>query len=75
MVNPVEDSYSKTLNYWKIIRKTQKSNSLLKTKSILKLKYKLSGVRFHLACQGGGNSLLCPPSVTSLAMIYCIHIQ
>jgi len=36
MVNPVVDGYIKTLNFWKIIRKTQKSNSLLKTKSILK---------------------------------------
>jgi len=51
VVNPVVDGYTKTLNYWKTIRKTQKSNSLLKTKSILKLKYKLSGVRIsHLAC-------------------------
>jgi len=36
MVNPVVDGYTKTLNFWKIIRKRQKSNSLLKIKSILK---------------------------------------
>ena len=50
-----------------------KSNNLLKTKRMLKPKYE--GDRFlHLACQGG-NSPLCPTSVTPLAMIYCIYIQ
>jgi len=40
MVNPDVDSYAKTLNHRKIIRKTQK-NKLLKTKRILKPKYHL----------------------------------
>jgi len=39
MVNPDVDSYAKTLNHRKIIRKTQKNNNLLKTKRILKSKY------------------------------------
>jgi len=33
----------KTLNHRKIIRKMQKNNNLLKTKTMLKPKYKLSG--------------------------------
>jgi len=40
MVNLDVDSYAKTLNHRKIIRKTQKSN-VLKTKQILKPKYHL----------------------------------
>jgi len=44
------DSYSKTLNHQKILRKTQINN-----KKIPKLKYKRSGVPFlRLAYQGGG---------------------
>jgi len=38
IVNPDVDSCAKTLNHWKIFRKTQKNN-LLKTKWILKPKY------------------------------------
>jgi len=41
MVNPDVDSYAKTLNHRKIIRKTQRNNNLLKTKRILKPKYHL----------------------------------
>jgi len=40
-VNPDVDSYTKTLNHQQILRKTQKK--ILKTKRILKLKYKPSG--------------------------------
>jgi len=40
MVNLDVDSYAKTLNHRKIIRKTQKNNAL-KTKRILKPKYHL----------------------------------
>jgi len=50
MLNPGVDGYTKTLNYRKIIRKTQ-NNNLMKTKTIQKLKYKL-------AFQGGRPSLL-----------------
>jgi len=53
MVHPDVDGYSKTPNHRKILKKTHKNN-LLKTKRILKPKYKLSGGRFlHLACHGG----------------------
>jgi len=41
-VNPGVDSYTKTLNHRKILRKTQKT-TLLKNKKILKPKYELSG--------------------------------
>ena len=54
MVNLDVDGYTKTLNHRKIIWKMQ-NNNLLKAKTILKPKYKLSGSRFsHLACQEGG---------------------
>jgi len=43
MVNPDVDGYAKTLNHQKILRKTKKMKNLLKTKRILKPKYKLSG--------------------------------
>jgi len=39
MVNQVVDGYTKTLNHRKILQKCKKKN-LLKTKRILKLKYK-----------------------------------
>ena len=32
MVNADVDGYTKTLNHWKILRKMQKNNNLLKTK-------------------------------------------
>jgi len=52
-VDPDVDGYTKTLNHRKIIRNTQKNDNLLKTKTTLKQKYKLSGVRAsHLPCQG-----------------------
>jgi len=52
MVNSDVDSYAKTLNHRKIIRKTQKNNNQLKTKGILTPKYHLMAVRFsHLECQ------------------------
>ena len=43
IVNPDVDSKTKTLNHRKIIRKTHKNNNLLKTKGMLKPKYKLDG--------------------------------
>jgi len=72
MINPDVDSYAKTLNHRKIIWKTQKkqlTENQRNTKTEISLKV---AVRFsHLDCQGGV-SLLCLPSVTSLAMIYFI---
>ena len=73
MVNPDVDGYSTTLNHLKILRKTQKIDSLLKkmqkinsNKGILKPKYKLSWSQMlYLTCQGG-DSPIWPPSVTSL---------
>jgi len=51
MVNPDEDCFTKSLHNRKVLRKIQKNNPL-KTKRILKPKFKLSGVQFlHLACQ------------------------
>jgi len=41
MLNLDVDVYTKTQNNRKTIRKMQKKNNLLKTKTILKLKYKL----------------------------------
>jgi len=74
MVNLDMDGYTKTLNHRKIIRKVQKNNNLLKTKTILKPKYKLNGARFsHLACQEGENRPSAP--CQSPAMICCIYIQ
>jgi len=53
MVIPNVDDYTKIINHRKILRKTQKNN-LLKSKRILKPKYKLSGAKLlHLACQEG----------------------
>jgi len=52
------DGYTKTLNNWKILWNMQKK--LLKTKSILKLMYKLSGgpsFTFTVACSGDNSSL------------------
>jgi len=46
MVNPDVDGYTKTLNHGKILQKVQKIKNLLKTKRILKPKYKLSGGPF-----------------------------
>jgi len=42
-VNPDVDGCKKALHIWKILRKAQKNNNLMKTKRILKPKYKLSG--------------------------------
>jgi len=43
MVNPDVDSYAKTINHRKIIRKTQKTTNYCKPKKILKPKYHLGG--------------------------------
>jgi len=54
IVNPDVDAHTKTLNNRKIVRKMHKNTNLVKTKRILKPKYKLVGVRFSLlACQRG----------------------
>jgi len=66
MVNPDVDGQTKTLNHRKIIRKTHKNNKVLKTKRMLKQKYKF---RWDWLLH---YSPLYPPSVTPLAMIYCI---
>jgi len=63
----------KILNHRKIIRKTDKNNNVLKTKRMLKPKYKLSGGRYlGLACQGG-NSPLCPFSHATGYDILYLH--
>jgi len=67
LVNPDVDGHSKTLNHRKILRKTQENNDLLKTKRIVKPRYKLSGAWFlHLACQGGRFAPLHLRSVTPM---------
>jgi len=43
MVNLDVGGCTKTINHRNIIRNMQKNNNLLKTKTILKPKYKLSG--------------------------------
>jgi len=48
MVNPVVHGYTKILNHWKIFRKLQKKQQPTENQKILKPKYKLSGVRFHI---------------------------
>jgi len=40
-----------------------------------KPKYKLVGDQFFTFSLPGGNSPLCPTSVTPLAMIYCVYMQ
>jgi len=60
MANTDVDDYTKTLNYPKILQKTQKTNNYRKpilteeNKYLLKnLKYKLSGDRYlYLVCEG-----------------------
>jgi len=74
-VNPEVNGQTKTLNHRKIIRKTYKNNNLLKTKRMLKPKYKLSGRPVFTFSLPGENFPTLPPSVTPLAMIYCIYIQ
>jgi len=39
MANPAVDGYTKTLNHWKTLRKTQKNNNLLTSKRIPKPQY------------------------------------
>jgi len=61
-VNPNVDGYTKTLNDREIHRKTQKYSNLLKTKRMLKSKYRLNKARlFHLAYQEGGRFAPLPP--------------
>jgi len=42
---------------------------------MLKPKYKLSGRPVFTFSLPGVDSPLCPPSVTPLAMVYCIYMQ
>jgi len=75
MMNPDVDSYAKTLNHRRIIRKTQKqqpTENQTNTKTEISLKV---AVRFSLLDFQGGISPLCLQSVTSLATIYCVCIQ
>jgi len=76
-VNLDVDGYTKTLNHRKIIPKIQKNNNLLKTKTILKPKYKLSGGSVYtFSLPRWGNSALFPLSVTSPAYdILYLHIM
>jgi len=66
MVNPDVDGYTQTLNHRKILRKTQKNN-LLKTKIILKPKYKVGGGPVFTPSLPGAIRLS-SPSVTPLLM-------
>jgi len=75
MVNTDMDAKTKILSHRKIIRKAQKNNNLLKTKRMLKPKYKVGDRFLQLACQGSNSPPLCHPSVTPLGVIYCIYIQ
>jgi len=59
-VNPDVDSYTKTLNHQQVLRKTQKK--LLKTKSILKLKYKPSGGLSFTFTVAGRRGQFSPPA-------------
>jgi len=67
MVIPNVDGYTKTLNHRQIHRKRKKINiNLLKTKIIIKPKYKLSGTRLlHSAFQGA----VCTPIPVSYATL------
>jgi len=61
MVNSNDrDGQTKTPTHRNIIRKTHKNNNLLKTKTMLKPKYKLSGRPVFTFSMPGANSPLCP---------------
>jgi len=72
-VSSAVDGYP-NLNHRKILRKTQRSNNLLKTKNILKPKYKPSGDPFllYISLARGGGSHPCPQSVTPLITTYSL---
>ena len=75
MVNLDVDSYAKTLNHLKIIRKTQKKQPIenqtnTKTERSLEVVVQFS----HLDGQGSISPLYLL-SVTSLAIMYCFCIQ
>jgi len=54
MVNQDVDGHTKTLNHWKIFRKTQKIKNLLETKRILNRNISSVAARFlQFACQVG----------------------
>ena len=58
----VVNGYTEALNYWKMLRKTEKKQQPAeKQNNIWKTKYKLSEIAFQL-----DNSPLCPPSLTPL---------
>jgi len=59
-VNQDVDGYTETLNHQKILQKTQKK--LLKTKRILKLKYKLSEGPSFTFTVGGRRGQFAPPA-------------
>ena len=73
IVNPNVDVHTKTWNRWKTLRKSQKNNTLLKIKRVLKLKYKLSGGPVFTFSLPVGQFALSPPTPVSYAtgkMIY-----
>jgi len=75
MVNPDVDSYTKTLNHRKTIRTTQiKQPTEYQTNTKTNISLKVAVQFSHLDFQGG-NSPLCPLSVTSLAMIWCFSTE
>ena len=58
----------KSLNHRKIIRKAHKNNNVLKTKRMLKRKYKLSGRPVFTISLPGGQLAPLVPLVTPLAV-------
>jgi len=61
--------YTKSLHIRKILRKTQISYNRLKTKRVLKLKYKREGGKFlYLACQGSDSPLW--PSISFATAVH-----
>ena len=66
--------YFETLINQKILQNTQKSNNLLKTKRILKIKYKLMGRPvFTCGLPGGGFSRLLPVSYATACVTLKSH--
>jgi len=73
MVNLNVGGYTKTTNHRNMVQKMQRNNNLLKIKTILKPKYKLSGGSvFTFSLPRGGNFHPLPPVryVTSYDILY-----
>jgi len=75
MVNPDVDGSTKTLNQRKILQKTQINDNLLKTKRMLKPKYKPNWAWLFTFRLAGRNSPFLPLSVTLLQQTFQILIK